>query len=204
MLSGNCQAVDINDFLLKDSPLLLWLNPSEKISSREVSSLIKHHVTIGDQARLELAKVELDENDYKGKDLESIVKLIREKLHGHPNRFEEIFNGNRDSGGNTLETIKYALTCRSESGDDKDFYSLFSRHGNRYLVVEPGAEWIVVVAAMSAGKPGTPTTLGQISKDLRLLGLQPDRTVIVKELERAGLATTSPDSDDALEVISAF
>lgn len=110
----------------------------------------------------------------------------------------------RGAAKNTKETVTYLLQCRQSSGRGADFYNLLSRRSRRYLVMDPGEEWIVVLASLAVGSPRGSTVLGELRKHLRKLGITVPREVLVSELERAGLTRSSHDADDAIEVWSGF
>lgn len=105
---------------------------------------------------------------------------------------------------NVLETIRYLLLARSESGHQADFYGLLRRRSSRFLVVSPGEEWIVVAASLAAGSPGARCTLGTLRSSLASLGVYAERDEVITELERAGLSRSSHDADDAIVVWSGF
>ena len=110
----------------------------------------------------------------------------------------------KPSAKNTLETVRYLLLCRQVHGEDADFYGLLARHGRRWAVVEPGPEWIVVFASLSAKQPGGWANLRQLKDSLKELGLSPSRETVVQELERAGLSRSSHDADDGIDVAAGF
>lgn len=190
--------------------LLKWTGRSEAISTRDVNSRIRQVVSTGHAAREQFKS--LFESAMRAKPelasatLDDIVSSVRHEMAEiNPNPFLEILTeSKRTDGPNTWETVVYSLQCRAETGVDADFYSLLTRRSRRFLVVEPGPEWMVVLASLTAGAPGRCTTLGQVKLNLAMLGLFPSRETLVQELEQAGLAGSSHDSDDALEVVSAF
>ena len=101
------------------------------------------------------------------------------------------------------EAIRYALMTREVAGDSADYYGLLSSNG-RYLTVDPGTEWIAVVASLACGSPGTTSNVSEVMTSLMELGTQPELTELVRLLERAGLARGSADADQAVIVESAF
>lgn len=108
-----------------------------------------------------------------------------------------------NSGKNLWEAIKYALKTRETSAAQADYYGLLRTNG-RYLSVEPGTEWIAVVASLACENPGGFTDVGRLMSDLRSLGMRPDLPDLIGLLERAGLARGSADADQGVVIESAF
>jgi hypothetical protein len=190
--------------------LLKWTARSEAISTRDVNRSVRLVISAGHAARAQFMafyESALNANpELAQAPLEDILSAVRhEMVSSESNPFSEILSeSKRTDGPNTWETVVYSLQCRAETGSEADFYSLLTRRSRRFLVVEPGPEWMVVLASLTAGAPGRSTTLGQVKRSLAMLGLYPSRETLVQELEQAGLAGSSHDADDALEVVSAF
>lgn len=190
--------------------LLAWPGREAKVSARDVNTRIRQDIAIGDQVRKEISDLLAESPETRPSldqaSLQEIVSYLESRLKlRETNPFALMLSEEvKGEAPNTRETVVYSLQCRAETGVDADYYSLLARRSRRYLVVEPGPEWIVVIASMVAGAPGQPTTLHHIRRELECLGLRPNRTVLVAELERAGLARNSHDADEALEVIAAF
>lgn len=106
-------------------------------------------------------------------------------------------------GTNSWEAIKYALQTRDSSGPFADYFGMLRQNG-RFLTVEPGTEWITVVASLACGEPGNETNVGELMTDLREMGLNPELSDVVALLERAGLARGSADADQGVIIRSAF
>jgi hypothetical protein len=104
---------------------------------------------------------------------------------------------------NTWEAIKYALKTRDAAGPFADYYGLL-RSSGRFLTVEPGTEWIAVVASLACKTPGGQSNVGELMADLTELGMQPELSDVVTLLERAGLARGSADADQGVQIQSAF
>lgn len=211
-LAGDDSKPDTEWILGDDDDLLRWTMASEAISSRDVGGKLRKLLAEGHEIRNHLTRClasarKLRPNLDPAKDeLSSILVALRRVVEKEsPNVFEDLLaQGIRSGAPNTQETVKYSLQCRAETGAEADFYSLLARRSRRFLVVEPGPEWIVVMAGVAAGAPGRPTTLGSVERQLRLLGLMPSRESLVHELERAGLAGSSHDADEALVVAPSF
>jgi hypothetical protein len=119
---------------------------------------------------------------------------VRQAIAGARNR----------TANNAQETINFALLDRGDQGGNEDLYSLIRKRGRRYSVVEPGQEWFVVIASMQASDAREATRVADVVAALDAIGITTGYNTIVNELERAGLARTSHDADDAIEVAAAF
>jgi hypothetical protein len=106
------------------------------------------------------------------------------------------------SANNTWETIRYSLLDRSESGAG-DLYALL-RSAGRYTWVEPGQEWLVTVSSLRAQGPGQLCRLTDLQDSLSSLGIEASPQTLVSRLEGFGLARSSHDADDALEIMAGF
>ena len=107
---------------------------------------------------------------------------------------------------NTREFVRYLLIPRvsdDDTADQADFYFL-ARSNQRSFWFEPGPEWLVVVCSLLSHRPSGHCTLGELVDDLAALGIQCERSVLVRLLEEAGLSNDSPDADNALVIRSAF
>ncbi len=103
---------------------------------------------------------------------------------------------------NVWEAIRYSLLVREPTqGDPTDHYGLV--RGTRWLVPEPGAEWIVVMASLTAGVGGS-TTVGKVMSDLNSLGIDMSLPELLRLVEVCGLAELTADADQAVIVDSAF
>jgi len=111
-----------------------------------------------------------------------------------------------DTAKNTKYFVRYLLQPRSsddDSVDQADFYYL-ARTNSANFWLEPGPEWLVVVAGLLCRRPGGQCTLGMLLNDLATLGIRVERSILVGMLEEAGLSMDSPDADEALVIKSAF
>lgn len=124
---------------------------------------------------------------------EDLVGQLRDKL-----------NTRQPHGKTVWETIRYNLLTREESGPFTDYYGLLRMNGPRYLVIEPGTEWIAVVASLACREPAGEANLADLLASLSELGLYPEMTDIVALLERAGLARGSADADQGVQIKSAY
>lgn len=103
---------------------------------------------------------------------------------------------------NTRETIRYSLLDRGTSVGT-DLYALLKSAGN-LTWVEPGQEWLIVVASLCADKPGGVCRLGDLKASLAELGISASTPTVISLLEKYGMARSSHDADDALEIQAGF
>lgn len=108
------------------------------------------------------------------------------------------------ASNNVYETVAYTLRDRGIPGISEDLYSLFKKRGRRYTIIEPGQEWLVVVASLCADDAGGMTRLSDVVSAVESLGIKVGLKTLTRELERTGLARASHDADDAIEVVTAF
>jgi hypothetical protein len=105
----------------------------------------------------------------------------------------------------TVEAVTYSLKTRSEIGDGVDYYGLLRSKGvSKYLVIEPGTEWLAAFVSLTSQAPKGVINLGQVMENFSALGLNPPLGDLISGLERAGLATGSDDADSGLAVETAF
>lgn len=104
---------------------------------------------------------------------------------------------------NVDETIMYSLVARADRPGAADLYGLLRRRG-RYTVVDPGQEWFVAVASLCARRAGGDARVADVEEALREIGLRPGFPAIVARLEVSGLARSSHDADEAIELRAAF
>jgi hypothetical protein len=107
------------------------------------------------------------------------------------------------SAVNTWEAVKYALLTRDASGPFADYYGLL-RSSGRFLTVQPGTEWMAVVASLAGDGPGKTSDVATLMLSLQELGLRPEAGDLIQLLEKAGLARGSADADRGVVIESAF
>ncbi len=108
------------------------------------------------------------------------------------------------ASNNVAELVRYSLIDRSTPGINEDLYYTLKKRGRRYTVVEPGQEWIVVLSSLLAREPGQSSRVADLLQALECLGIGAGHRTVIGELEKVGLARTSHDADDAIEVKAAF
>lgn len=111
--------------------------------------------------------------------------------------------GGERSAANTWEAVKYALLTRDASGPFADYYGLL-RSSGRFLTVQPGTEWMAVVASLACDGPGKTSDVATLMLSLQELGLRPEAGDLIQLLEKAGLARGSADADRGVIIESAF
>jgi hypothetical protein len=201
-----------DEILSSQEPLLSWEDNTKSISSLDQNSFIRETVADGLKAMAEIDRLlkksggKITEEKIKTfKEADTLAPWIswaRETLGQELDHLEKCFGTKptNKAENNTLETIVFSLQSRQEMGNSIDYLGLIKRKSRRFLVVEPGPEWIVLLASLTAGKPGEVTTLDRLRKELARLGLKPSREILIAELERAGLTKGSHDAEDAIEV----
>ena len=197
-------------------PLLEWYEPNLRLTVRDQNSVIRTIINDGYTVRSLLQdnpdvlervdSEELELDDWQTIDgFDRVIRAIHRNLTGADrDSIAACFERASSGAKNTVETVQYSLGIRQETGKHADFYGLIARRSRRFLVVEPGEEWIVVIASMCAAQPSGRTVLRTVRQSLAQLGISVSRDVLVGELERAGLTTSSHDADDAIEVWAGF
>lgn len=187
----------------RSRPVMDWEPSSSSVERRDVSSSMKALVEKGVAVRLVLD--EMIEKDSEETIDEAVRRLAgdakaRQQLEGALQR--EV--GATGSAKNFWEAVRYSLGIREESGSFADYYGVLRRRGRRYLLIDPETEWVAVIASLTCGIPSNRSTLREVQNELSCLGLQPSVSELVLQLERAGLARSSPDADDAVYVEAAY
>lgn len=186
---------------------LPWRSSRAAVASRDVASHIKHSISRGEKARKYLGDL-IDSYADNGLDLTQISAIeFLSQVAREPVAREDLsraLNSATIAGKAVHETAKYGLQVRRSSGEFTDHYGILRPHGRRWVLVDPGTEWISVVASLSCSGPGRSCTVGDVLTDLTTLGMRPEIGDLVELLERAGLARGSADADNAVVVESAF
>lgn len=185
-------------------PLSLpWHPSSTETAARDVAPLLSWRIRRAYQIRGHL-KQWVSDHASELLDVPRALVMMSEDGKFRERIKEDLRSRQRPAAAeNTWEAVKYALKTREESGDQADFYGLLRARG-RYLFVDPGTEWIAVVASLECGLPGESTDLGSVMSSLYELGIRPQMTDVISLLEDAGLARGSADADQGLVVQSAY
>jgi len=104
----------------------------------------------------------------------------------------------------TVEAVSYSLNIRKEFGEGADHFGLLSLKSARFRVPDPGTEWLAAVVSLSSARPQGSINLGSLLFELNSMGLNPPNGELVGDLEKAGLARGSADSDIGLKIDTAF
>jgi|GEM_PF-3204748 len=184
-------------------PVMDWEPSSSSVERRDVSSSMKALVEKGVAIRLVL-------DEMIGEDSEETVDEAVRRLAGDSDARDDLERALQREGGatgsakNFWEAVRYSLGIRDESGSFPDYYGVLRKRGRRYLLIDPETEWVAVIASLTCGIPSDRSTLREVRNELSCLGLQPSVSELVLQLERAGLARSSPDADDAVYVEAAY
>lgn len=177
------------------------------VSQMDVQPTFKKMLEIGLGCRNALHEISKEFGIAECQSLPSLVETFRSTLTPtHKSQISAALSGAGDLGGipNLLETVRYSLLARESEGA-ADNYSLLRNVSRRYYHVSPGAEWIVVMSAMSAPSgPNSTVRLGDLTQSLKGLGFQPRTDFLLGELERAGLCVSAPDGDEGIEINLGF
>lgn len=180
---------------------LPWVSHTESVSIRDVAPLLSERVRRGGAVREVLVRWFGEHQDAAEMELTAALHVMQqsdelrsqlERGLAHP-----------PPRSNTWEAVRYALATRAITGPYADHYGLVRTTG-RYAVVAPGTEWCALIASLACGSPGTHTSVGRVSEELRELGVEPELSELINLLEVAGLARGSADADQAVEVQSAY
>lgn len=202
---SNEAELDVESVIGRMDPVLPWRPKKTGAEIRDVSSKIKFRC----QRALEVRQIidvwhkSAPENSFEN--LRTEIEAMRadrdlvEKM-----RFALKPKNQPKLAQHLRESIRYALKTRDSFGSSTDYYGLLKYSGRRYLFVEPGIEWVAVMASLSCDYPGDSTNLGVLAGNLAAAGLEPDMDELVQLLERAGLARGSADADQGVKVEAAY
>ena len=207
------------DVLVKGRALLPW-NDRLSLSASDVGPVINRLAGAG-SASLELLEqlTKPDDGQFEGiaitpirefddspNGLSEWLRNVRLQIAGKPGVSEAVTealsSGVVGGARNTRETIRYSLLDRG-ADDGGDLYALL-RGAGKFTRVDPGQEWLVTVASLCADGPGGLARLGDLRGALSELGIQASTPTIITLLERYGMARSSHDADDALEIQAGF
>lgn len=182
-----------------------WQKSNQSTTNRDIASALKWKVVRGVAIRAILEKW-ISENKI---DAASAADQAFASMHSDSQlrmKLQEALLSRVENGAskNVWEAIKFSLTVREQDGDFADHYGMFRRHNRNFLFVDPGTEWISVVASLSSAKPGMSVDLRKVMATLRLLGTEPDQEDLLSLLERAGIARGSADAGQAVVVKTAY
>ena len=185
---------------------LPWKSSQASTSVREVGSAIKLRLNRGEQVRkyLEQQLKRMNSENGAGPGTRGPIEALVELAHSSKGELQEALDFTGEPARLTHETVKYGLSVRESSGPFTDYYGLLRSRGRRWLVVEPGTEWVAVVASLACDVPSGTCNVGRVLTELTTLGVRPELGDLVQLLEKAGLARGSADADIAVVVESAY
>lgn len=179
-----------------------WKPSNSGIEIRDVSSNLKWKSHRGVEIR-EIFQEWLKETNshdidfVKAHELMHEDKILKQKL-------ASALGSRREKGQNLWEAIRYSLITRETQGPYADHFGLLKSRGSRFLIADPGTEWITVLSSLTCSRPSSATNVGEVSDNLRLLGACPEPHDLIQLLERAGLARGSADADQGVSVETAY
>lgn len=210
--NGNDHSPDLralNRFLEDGETLVRYQPRSVPATQKEVWKPLSRLLAEGYMARA-VVRDELADHTFSPADGESLQEAVGRWILAVPkstlDAFKEREEPDARTATNQKEFVRYLLQPRSaddDALDQADLYYLLKRN-TQSTWLEPGPEWLVVVASLLADHPEGEVTLGELLSDLSRLGISISKIDLVALLEAAGLTTDSPDADEALVVEAAF
>lgn len=199
----NKQAFDWEDALNSVPVALPWKSSRGSQTVRDVASFLPWRVQRGAGIRGAINQW-LKENNKPGMTFDDAIRKMIDDASFCAQLTDVLGKQKKESQTqNRWDTLKYTLQTREVTGPHADYYGLLRKNG-RYLTVEPGTEWIAVVASLTCGIPNGEANVGKLMADLKDLGLNPELADVVSLLERAGLSRGSADADQGVMIKSAF
>lgn len=192
-----------------DSPALLAISPrATPAAEKDIKGLLDVGLGDGYHARAAVADAS-EPDDLRGLslDLDGGWEAAALLLHNLGIQQKDAYRDPRQAPKTLKEFVRYLMLARvagSAGADEADLYYLARTDRGGRVWVEPGPEWMVVVASLATGGPGGQCTLQDVMADLRLMGVSVERATLVDLLEGAGLTQDSPDADDAIVINSGF
>jgi hypothetical protein len=181
--------------------VLPWKSSRSSVAVRDVAPLLSWRVHRGSRIRKTLEDW-LETHQAAQMDFATALTDMSEDEDLKGSLTLALGSGER-SAVNTWEAVKYALLTRDASGPFADYYGLL-RSSGRFLTVQPGTEWMAVVASLSCDGPGKTSDVATLMLSLQELGLRPEAGDLIQLLEKAGLARGSADADRGVIIESAF
>ncbi|MFC9934069.1 hypothetical protein [Glutamicibacter sp. NPDC127525] len=181
--------------------ILPWRSMRSSTSVRDIAAYLSWVVHHGAVVREQLSSW-----DKSGKFEDLSFEDAMSMMHSdgeYRTALNQALSNTQKNTSNIQEAIRYTLKTRDRVGETADYYGLL-RSSGRFLTVDPGTEWITVVASLTCKRPGAEANVGDLMKNLQLLGLYPELSDVVDLLERAGLARGSADADQGVRIQSAF
>lgn len=214
-LGSELDAKEVVENVIEDSKRLLFWDDHRSASAADVGPSIKQLSFIGTSCQDLLKRFKemypelpsIAEYDDEEEGLTDWLEDARSVLAPYrTNVSKEIAlaldNGKGSGAKNVFETIRYSLLVRG-GHQSTDLYGFLKQCGP-YTCVDPGQEWLVVIASLCSTGPRQPSRLADLSGALSDIGISVPRSTLIGRLESYGLARSSHDADDALEIQPAF
>lgn len=214
-LDSEVDPAEVVQNAFEESKRLLYWNDNSSASAADVGPSIKQLSFIGTSCQDLLKKFKqaypdlpsITAFDEKEEGLAEWLASARYALK--PNRQEvatqiaAALDNSKGSGAkNVFETVRYSLLVRG-GHQSTDLYGFLKQCGP-YTCVDPGQEWLIVIASLCSTGPRQPSRLADLSAALSDIGISVPRSTLIGRLETYGLARSSHDADDALEIQPAF
>jgi hypothetical protein len=184
---------------------LPWAPSSGSVALRSVTATLKPRLGTAHLVHGALGEWFADDRNRGAKDrpaLDVIDEMAKDR--GLVARLTSACKPDANASKNAWEAIRFTLGTRSESEGSVDYYGLLRAPSPRYLVVEPGIEWMAAMASLACGEPDRPATIANVAAFLSAAGLRPHGADLLQMLETAGLARGAADADQAVSVRPAF
>lgn len=189
------------DLLLEMDDWFPWKPSNSGIEIRDVSSNLKWKSLRG----VEIREI-LDEWLKATSNGEESFESVHRAMHSDAELRNKlaIALGSRRENKNLWEAIRYSLITRETQGPYADHFGLLKSRGSRFLIADPGTEWITVISSLTSSKPSSTTNVGKVTENLKKLGACPEPQDLIQLLELAGLARGSADADQGVAVETAY
>lgn len=183
--------------------LIRWAVSTSDDGQRNVAPELKSVIERGNASRAWLSELRGEVGDQPLGEVRRMLHEPSRSAHREELR-EAIQVRRRGSANNVWEAVKYSLVYREVNGPNADHYGLLRSVNNRSLYLDPGTEFLAMVASLAVSRPGGEGNVGQVMDSLAGLGIRPRLSELVDRLELAGLAHGSADADQGVSVSSAF
>lgn len=180
--------------------IIPWASMDSSVSVRDVSSVLKWKVHRGAAVRKLLVDWQKAGEFLDMNFEESCRRLSQPDM---TSKLQEALSTRKAHAPLVWEAIRYTLMTRENSGGNSDYYGML-RSSGRYLTVEPGTEWVTVVASLTCIQPDNEANVADLMQSFQKMGLSPELSDVIEMLERAGLARGSADADQGVRIQSAF
>lgn len=190
-----------NEVMEKVPDILPWKSSRSTVAVRDVAPLLSWRVHRGSKIRKILSDW-IDSHETSHVNFSAVLAIMADDTDLKASLTQALGSSERVAV-NAWEAVRYALLTRDASGPFADYYGLL-RSSGRFLTVQPGTEWMAVVASLSCEGPRKTSDVATLMSSLHELGLRPEAGDLIQLLEKAGLARGSADADRGVIIESAF